>query len=72
MIGSALDLDSLESGEDSSSLAAPNLDSATPNNHLVASNAGSQVGLLKLSAVWSITTYVVLLAYPNLFLFLMA
>jgi len=55
MIGSALDLDSLESGEDSASLAAPNNENsaALPNNHnLVASqNTGSQVGLLKLSAV---------------------
>ena len=52
MIGSALDLDSLESGEDSASLGAPNSGASAPNNsQMVASNAGSQVGLLKLSAV---------------------
>jgi len=52
MIGSALDLDSLESGEDSASIAAPsNANAPNAGNHLAASNAGSQVGLLKLSAV---------------------
>lgn len=51
MIGSALDLDSLESGEDSTSLAGPNSGATAPNNNQIASNSGSQVGLLKLSAV---------------------